>query len=46
MQIVLLVVAILCFLLATLAVSLGPLVPLEVAYLGLACFAASHLPLP
>ena len=46
MQIILLVASILLFILAALAVSVGSLAPLELAYLGLACFAASHLPMP
>jgi hypothetical protein len=44
MQLVLLIGAILLFLLAALSITLGPFVPLELAYLGLACFAGAHLP--
>jgi len=43
---VLLVIATILFVLALFAVTAGPLAPIELVYLGLACFAAAHLPLP
>jgi hypothetical protein len=46
MNTICLVIAIILFVLAALAVTLGPLASIELAYLGLAFFATAHLPLP
>ena len=46
MSVVLLIIAIVFFVVAALGTAIGPLAPIELVYLGLACFAAAHLPLP